>query len=242
MTDDAPTSLSAPSQPRRTDHERQYYFLPTAPLLRQRPHISDNLISMFGLEKIALAVRRTDPVTGEKINKLRKSYEGKIKNYNLPGVNKPVATPGQWIDGPSERPGLMDYSQEKWQEEKAGDKVATSQKAAVNLLAKLDRAVQMAPGKLDDGEKWKKLIGTDGIPIPRPAIAKGALVQQKSAHPSPKLSAAARPSRTSSKRRYDDDSYEGYGGGFVDDDLSTMTEEEARSQGISLKKKRRKVR
>ncbi len=55
-----------------------------------RPSACDNLLRMFGLNKISESVARFDPVTGEK-KKLRKSYKGHIQD--LPG--KHTVSPGE---------------------------------------------------------------------------------------------------------------------------------------------------
>ncbi|KAL9033478.1 MAG: hypothetical protein Q9214_007498, partial [Letrouitia sp. 1 TL-2023] len=47
-------------------------------------------MSLFNLQSLASSVARTDPVTGEKINKMRKSYEGKVKALGLAGRNRAV--------------------------------------------------------------------------------------------------------------------------------------------------------
>jgi hypothetical protein len=245
------TTTAAPSQTEstlsqsttRTDHDRNYYFLPTAPLLRSRVHTSQNLISLCGLDQVAIAVRRTDPVTGEKINKLRKSYEGIVKKLHLAGTNKPVVANGQWIDGTTEAPGLLDIPEEQWEQESVRGK-AISQKSAADLLAKLDRAMTMAPGRLDDSDKWKKLLGDD---VPKPKAAPVATIKaggfaKASAQPSPKMGPMPRMQRSNAKRSYSDHSFSGYQDTFdADEDARDMTEDDARSQG-PLKKKRRKVR
>lgn len=242
-TQPASASISSPSlaQSARSDHDRNYYFLPTEPLRRSRPHPSQDLIQLGGLERVAFEVRRTDPVTGEKINKLRKSYEGIVKKLHLAGSNKPVVAPGEWIDGPLDKPGLLDIPEEQWQQESVRG-VAIFEKSAADLLAKLDRAVQMAPGRLDDGDKWKKLLGDD-LPKPKPvpvAAFKAGTSSRTSAQPSPKMGAQQRVQRVNAKRSYDDRSFTGYQDTYDGEEGSRDMTEDERMQG-PLKKKRRKV-
>lgn len=119
-----------------------------------------------------------------------------------------------------------------------------------DMLAKLDRAVQMAPGKLpqEETEKWKAYLGTETVMKARPApevVAKkhgqaAPTVQPtRSSMSSPALK-ASRPERPGTKRRYNETSFKGYGEGYADDDMAESTggEEDGRSGG---KKRRRKV-
>lgn len=70
-------------------------------IARQRPHPNQDLLELYGLRGIQASVRRVDPVTGQKVNKLRKSYEGKLKELNLDGRNKAT-------ESPKELEGLVD--------------------------------------------------------------------------------------------------------------------------------------
>ena len=72
---------------------------------RSRPHPTQDLFQLYGLEPLANSVRRKDPVTGEKINKLRKSYESKIKEFA--GKNKPVVNEGEFFH-------LLNWPDEEW--------------------------------------------------------------------------------------------------------------------------------
>jgi hypothetical protein len=249
--DTAPASSST-SQHSRTDHDRQYYFLPTQPLKHSRPHASQNLISDYGLDAVHDRVRRFDPKTGEKINKLRKSYVGIVKNLHLAGSNKEVPTPGQWLDTVNVHypKGLMDKGMmEKGEEVRDGMKVpvfedefkvkveAVSKQRAQGLLAKLGTAMQMAPGKLGEADKWKKLLGEDypkKSAIPPVATLK-APVASSSAKPSPRLSpTAGRTQRTGAKRSYDESSFAGYNETYDDVERTTPAAE-------LVRKKQRKV-
>ena len=52
-----------------------------------RPHPSQNLIDLYSLQGVQASVTRHD-AAGNKINKLRKSYEGKVKQLGLSGRSK----------------------------------------------------------------------------------------------------------------------------------------------------------
>ena len=113
-------------------------------------------MSLYQLNDIAKSVRRVDPTTGEKINKIRKSYEGKVKSLGVAGRNKAVSPPGQWL------PHLIVVPEEDYRATRVIGK-EIEKGLSEDFLTKLTRAVQMAPGKLPDREsdKWKSLIGTE---------------------------------------------------------------------------------
>jgi hypothetical protein len=212
-----------------------------------QPHPSQNLMSLYQLNDIAKSVRRVDPTTGEKINKIRKSYEGKVKSLGVAGRNKAVPTPGQWL------PHLIVVPEEDYRATRVMGK-EIEKGLSEDFLTKLTRAVQMAPGKLPDREsdKWKSLIGTeepqpqvkakvglDGRPKAGPVQTAAAAGSVRSAS-SPAASKLARPERTGTKRRYNDSSFKGYGEGFLDDE--DISDEDARSTTSGgIKKKRRNV-
>ncbi len=103
-------------------------------------------------------------MTGEKINKLRKSYEGKVKTLHIAGKNKAVSTPAEFS-------GLINLPDEEWHAHAlAGGKHITPD-LSLALLAKLERAVHMRPGHLParESERWKAIIGADDAPRPRVA-------------------------------------------------------------------------
>lgn len=250
-------AVSAPAAPpsSRTDHDRQleYKFLPTSPLKRQKIHVSQNLISDYGLDEVHSRVRRNDPVTGEKINKLRKSYVGIVKTLHIAGSSKEVLSPNAWIDvdNPHDPKGLMDkHTVETGME--VIDGLQVPQYAGVwkvevppveksrkqGLLAKLGTAVQMAPGKLQDGEKWRKMLGDDaGVKKPAAPLVSALKVPgvTQSARPSPRMGPSlGRTQRTGAKRSYDDASFSGYNETFDEP-------ERPMSQADVMRKKQRKV-
>jgi hypothetical protein len=186
---------------------------------------------------------RKDPITGEKINKLRKSYEGKVKELKIAGEkNKSNSRPGELLDE------ILFWPEEEWYAQKIHGKEAEKLNSD-DMLQKLERALQIVPGKIpksqesrfrtmvgDIVDKSKPAIGT--APRPQGAMPPKALNSSTSAVPSPALR-AHRPERTGSKRSYDDVSFKGYGEGFPDDGESTGAEGDR--SGINAKKKRRKV-
>ncbi|KAL1306652.1 hypothetical protein AAFC00_005326 [Neodothiora populina] len=240
---------------RRSDHERHHEQpAPSAPsplplLCRtphpiSRPHPSQNLVSLYSLDAIASTVARKDPITGEKINKLRKSYEGKVKTFALPGKNKPTDRPGELM-------GLMEWPEEGWYDQRVHGK-ELERWESLPVMAKLGKALQMNPGKLpaEEHDKWKNLIAFDDTAAKTPSLAPSrtpahqAMLKSQptsmraSAPASPRVGQGVRPDRPNKKRRYDESSYHGYNDGFHDDDgYSTGGLDDKRS---SATKKRRK--
>jgi len=166
-------------------------------------------------------------VTGEKINKMRKSYEGKIKSFNLAGRNKAVkyeeGKPGGFME-------IVQWPDEEWHNQKVIGRDV--EKGLVDgMLAKLDCAMKMEPGLVPNNEAWEDILGHEKAkPIPSPAelATKKPLPpitnNAKPNHNTPSNTSGtpsaevARPKRSGRKRRYDEHSFEGYGEGYVDDD------------------------
>ncbi|GIJ81819.1 hypothetical protein Asppvi_000322 [Aspergillus pseudoviridinutans] len=203
-----------------------------------------DLISLYGLGPVAKSVARMDPVTGEKINRLRKSYEGKLKGLGLAGRNKPVK------HDPSAPGGLRHltmWPEEEWQNQKVYGKeikVADIDSALHNLQMK---AMQMEPGTVPNNEYWEDVLGHEkpskhvghgdgkkAATLPNTARSPS----QANETPLPTEPERARPSR-GRKRHYDDNSFVGYGEGYADDDDDAAFY--SNSEGIG-KKKRKKVR
>ena len=229
-----------------------------------QPHLSQNLLELYDLQRIQASVARRDPVTGEKINKLRKSYEGKVKALGLEGRNK--AQTNQ-----KELEGLVDSGWDQmtpdgttWWQAHHQDSLLSSAAAEKDIFAKLDSALKMEPGRLPgrEHEQWKNLLGLDDSttaalsstkapPVPvtsiptaaansLPKTAPGAVVQS-SAPVSPR-GITGRPERTGKKRRYDESTYAGYQEGFEDDGYSTSGMDDTGRRGsAAVKRQKRKV-
>lgn len=191
-------------------------------------------------------------MTKAKINKLRRSYDGKIKQLEISGKNKSVKQPGELAS-------IMDFPDEEWYNQKVFGKEVT-QGLSDEVKTKLERSLNMLPGKLPSAEreKWEDFVNLDDAAKAKTSTTAGQKKPQQAAsaklgipalprRPSIALSPAdriARPERTGKKRRYDDNSFEGYGDGFVDDadrsGYSTPFAEED-SRAMTAKKKRRRV-
>lgn len=124
-------------------------------------------------------------------------------------------------------------------------------------LSRLAKAVQLEPGQVPRNAEWENVLGHDK--------AKGAAEEVKSrkqevhreapqtnpvkanGHSSGEVSAQARseairPKRAGKRRRYNDDSFEGYGEGYDDDLGEDYSTDEGSRRSSGSKKKRRKVR
>ncbi|CAK3995634.1 Mediator of RNA polymerase II transcription subunit 19 [Lecanosticta acicola] len=222
---------------RRTDHERQekgaldsgmpstpgaqrIYKLSTSRVEPVKPHPSQNFIELYGLQKIQQSVARRDPVTGEKINKLRKSYENKVKNLKLDGRNKAQSNQGElggllhpgWDERTPEGDTLWVHT---WTKEDAnqGKRLDLSEDRE-NLFSKLGAAFDMLPGKLPPKEhrEWDNMLGLDDQTVAAgnrtPA---GAAANPQPAAASPANTARGNPDRPGKRRRYHEGTYVGYG-------------------------------
>jgi hypothetical protein len=174
---------------------------------------------MYNLRDIQNSVRRYDPDTGVKINKLRKSYEGKLKDLGLPGKNKVT-------DSLKELESCTDFRWDFLNEDGSTAWDAQHPRASDgpmknDMLASLNAALSLKPGRLPkaEHEQWKAQLAFDDAKPKAAALTKTATsnflkstsgpLARKSAPASPR-NVLGRPERTSKKRRYDDTSFEGY--------------------------------
>jgi Rox3 mediator complex subunit len=203
-----------------------------------RPSPSQNLIALYDLNEIADSVRRYDAVTGAKINKLRKSYAGKLKDLNIVGrtknMEKELPMPGVLY------PGMMEpKNPQDWDVHNAASHSLRT--ADFSLDRRLDAAMKMAPGKLppQQAHRWNSLIGLDEVAKPKNIVLEkqkaGASMSRRpsgAATPIPETNAPVRATR-GVKRSYQDPSFVGYAEGFGDEE-SDMTDADSRP----LKKKK----
>jgi hypothetical protein len=189
-----------------------------------RPHTSQNLFELYGLNNLAKTVARTDPATGEKINKLRKSYEGHIKALQIAG--KPKAAKMEW-----KFTNLYAFpDQDYYLSTVSGKEMSKAVDPQGGLSAEFSDMLNGALGGMDkgplpaaDANKYRAYLGTDETAKAK-APTEGAPhrgVSSAAATPNPHASSAAsrlaRPERSGSKRQYTDASFHGYGEGFNDD-------------------------
>lgn len=208
-----------------------------------KPHPSQNLFDLYSLNKLAGSVARTNPETGEKINKLRKSYEGHIKQLQIAGKPKAVKMERVFSN-------LVLFPEEEWNAQQGGKepwRALSGDGAALNadFSSLLDQAFEgMAPGTLPSGDanRYKTYIGTDDAIRPKPQDGPAhRATPMASAAPTPGNSAAnrgaSRPERPGAKRQYTDAAFQGYGEGYGDDFGADSTGGEDNAGG----NKRRKI-
>ena len=210
------------------------------------PPITANLLSLYGLQDLQKSVARTN-AAGEKINRLRKSYEGHLKTLPLAGKNKAVK------HDESKGMSLLDltrWPEEEWYNQKVHGK-DVHQGLPASIIAKLDKAMQMQPGLLPNNSELEDMLGHDKVKPAEPI----AQIQKQGMNTTGRGSAhtngiaandeAIRPKRTGRKRRYDEHSFEGYGEGYVDDELDMggySSGDTQFSRRSAANKKRKKVR
>ena len=147
---------------------------------------------------------------------------------------------------------MAQWPEVEWQNQKVASK-EVSKGLSASALSALDKAVKLEPGPVPRNEEWENILGHEkvkhgGPPSPRPGhkIA-DAMGSKKPARTNGFVNGAGqeqgdgiRARRSGKRRRYDDESFEGYGEGFVDDDREDAGGYS--SDERASKKKRRKVR
>ncbi|MCJ1475647.1 hypothetical protein MMC13_004310 [Lambiella insularis] len=221
----------------------------------QQPRPSQDLITLYGLSHLAASVARNDPITGEKVNKMRKSYEGQVKTFGLAGRNKAVkhetGAPGGLVE-------LMNWPEEEWQNQKVfGKELERGLSSAT--LAKLEKSMKFEPGLVPRNDEWEHVLGLEKLKAPMPLVETKVKAATQAAPKLHKVNGrvngmtvgipapgdVARPKRTGRKRRYDEHSFEGYGEGYVDDDADGMdaggysSGEGSRKSNVSKKKRKK---
>ena len=221
------------------------------------PHLQQDLLDLFGLKPLAATVARTDPTTGEKINKMRKSYEGKVKTFGLAGRNRAVKHDHE------KSLGLLPMTRwpaDEWHNQKVhGRDVRNGLSEAT--MQKLSAAMQMQPGPVKNTPEhdWEDLLGNEKVK-PLPAIdenAKKPVRADFGAKPNGQtngvrlksnkaiVTEANRPQRAGKKRSYQDVNFEGYGEGYLDDeedipgDLGGDLTDEVGRKGGAVKKRKK---
>ncbi|RMD43456.1 hypothetical protein DV735_g1671, partial [Chaetothyriales sp. CBS 134920] len=200
------------------------FLLCRSKLRPSRPNPSNHLLGIYGLSPLLGDVIRTDPITGEKINKLRKSYEGQIKLFGLAGKNKPdpcvrkkepveEAEPGplRKTIGSSWR-GLQ--SDQDWYTENPSSEIATDD----DLRRRMRKALAIQPGPVRNPTEWDEYLGHDKArpslghtPVAAPRKVPNGIIQQpRTREPVDKRTTRGK------KRSYEDDSFVGYGDGYSD--------------------------
>ena len=150
---------------------------------------------------------------------------------------------------------MIRWPDEEWHNQKIVGKDACNG-LPDNVKTKLHKAMQFERGGISKSRRdWDDLLGYE-----KPKIAHSAMISKAKIPQLPDStgqlngndsnssitpgSEAVRPKRMGRKRRYDDFSFEGYGEGYVDDDVDTIvvdgfsTDEGDRKGGTAKKRKK----
>lgn len=172
------------------------------------------------MHPLLATVARTEPFPPyEKINKLRKSYEGQIKTAGLSGRNKPFREERDPEDGGiSKLRKLATMPEEDFQAKQAERKIGDLS----GLRDKLQSALKLNPGTMRQQitNEWDEILGHET----QKSKAVQIQAQQSSHHqqqaringirPLQSTASAVPPKMTTrgKKRSYDDSSFTGYPG------------------------------
>ena len=214
----------------------------------QKPNVQKHLLSLYGLGQLQQSVARLDPSTGEKINKLRKSYEGQIKDFQLAGRNRAVKLRQERPGAPSMRDSIGSFTKEirgtyletdeEWARENSKHKIQMTDE----FKSKVRRAMQMLPGKVRNEAKWDEVLGHEKKPpLPASVATPQAAGQRPNGlvRPPPQNAADLKRKKKKKKRSYGDDSFIGYGEGFSEPEDNDPDGEYGSDDGS--RRKRRKV-
>ncbi|KAL9055309.1 MAG: hypothetical protein Q9162_003616 [Coniocarpon cinnabarinum] len=247
--DEAQTSSKRPRTDKITDAENvekpapdfndslPFFRARAQPIIRSVPHCSSDLIAQYDLNDVAASLARKD-ATGEKINKLRKSYENYVKD--VPGRNKIRRED-------KELRNLSMYPDEDYYNTNVHGK-EISLGLSEDLLGKLAKATKIdgAPLPAVEDKKWKDTIEAESISRPQLAPAANVKKMPDTAPPASSLSATANDSmrsRRGVKRRYHDEAFEGYAESFGDDtgEAASSNVADDGDAGSTAKRKKRRV-
>ncbi|TAQ91403.1 hypothetical protein B7494_g359 [Chlorociboria aeruginascens] len=188
------------------------YLLCRTPHPIVRPHPSQDLFDLYNLNGIAASVARVHP-DGKK-NTVRKTYKGYIKTLGLSGQFDSVKK-----EGPGSLSSLMAMPDEEWEAQNVRGK-EIEKGLSDEVLANFKRAMTMSRGSIPK-ERWNKsvlgeLVTSTPVEPPKPVLKTPIAYN----HPGPRSAKdIPRPKRNVKKRTYGDSSFEGYGEGWVDEDV-----------------------
>ncbi|KAL6849362.1 hypothetical protein ACO1O0_008902 [Amphichorda felina] len=217
------------------------YLVCQTPPTESLPRTTEDLYEMFNLTGLAAEVAREKP-NGEK-NALRKTYKGHMKRLGVAGHFDVVKKPE---DAPSEFMAMLQVPDLEWDVHQVKGKELDSG-LSETTLASLGRALTITPGPVPKAV-WDSSVldeqslssGIDGIKT-KPATPGTPLPGTPGANSRTKPNFPpghdpSRPKRSIKKRAYGDNSFEGYGEGFPDDEGGYST-----GEGESGAKRRNKA-
>ncbi|CAK7272877.1 hypothetical protein SEPCBS57363_005369 [Sporothrix epigloea] len=228
------------------------YLVCNTPHRPSFPRLSEDLFAMFNLTGIAAEVARTLP-NGEK-NAMRKTYKGYMKKLGVSGHFEPVkreeGDESDFMRLISEADDSWQVRQVKAREIRHGllDDVEADLRAAMTMnkgpipKSVWDSSVlgDLAPEKLaSGGVRPGSVRGTAPNTPLHPTIARSKIqLQQKQAAAGGNAD-TLRPRRVIKKRSYGENSFEGYGEGFPDDDGDASGYATGDGDGPNLKRRKK---
>jgi Rox3 mediator complex subunit len=207
--------------------------------------VSQDLFDLYSLNEIASSVARTLP-NGEK-NKLRKTYKGKIKDLGISGKFDVTARD---IDAPDGLLAMIRHPEEEWAiQNRQGKEIENGLGQAIR--ANLAMAMTMSKGTVPKSQWDSSVLGELDLPESKASTAPVAAKSMAPGVVQKGLNASAvqqgkgkaeiaRPKRNLKKRGYDESSFEGYGEGYVDDDMADAGYSTAEGDDRGMSQKRRK--
>ena len=198
------------------------------------------------MNEIASTVARELP-NGEK-NKLRKTYKGKIKDLGISGKFD-VAIRND--DAPDSFLAMLRQPEEEWAiHNRIGKEIENG--LSSHVRTSLPAAMIMSKGAIPKSSWDSAVLGeldipeTKATPVPTPTKSLVTGTVNKGLNPpavqQPRSGKVeiARPKRNVKKRGYEESSFEGYGEGYVDDDMADAGYSTAEGDDRGLSQKRRK--
>lgn len=182
--------------------------------------MSLHLLGAFGLHPLLATVARTEPFPPyEKINKLRKSYEGQIKTAGLSGRNKPFREERDPDDGGiSKLRKLATMPEEEFEDKQAERRVGD----LTGLRDRLQSALKLNSGTMRQQitNEWDEILGheTQKSKVTQNQVQQSSHYLQQArtngVRPLPSAAGGVPPKMNTrgKKRSYDDSSFTGYGG------------------------------
>jgi len=203
--------------------------------------INQNLLGKYGLHDLLARCARQDPDTGEKINKLRSSYAGQIKDAQLPGRNDHPRVIRE-EEQPSKLRTMATIPDDEFPPRQAERKVGDLS----GLQGLLKSAMHLEPGNMNKQtmQEWDLILGHEPQKPVKPQQQQPAYApSQQSRVPNgvrpaqPLTAPQPDKMRTRGKKRsYGDTAYVGYGDG-----LSEVEDEQDRSDDyVDHRSKKRK--
>jgi hypothetical protein len=180
-----------------------------------QPSLCDDLFPMYGLNDLAESVARFGPDGHSKGIKLRKTYKNHIKTH---GVSGQFDSQKREFDSPESLFMMMIAPAEEWDAEHTRGKEIENGLGLDDSV--LSKAFTMSKGTIPK-TMWDASVLGDMADKAEPAKAvNGAKAARPQAAGVSRTIASekSRPQRATKKRGYGDDSFEGYGEGYVDDD------------------------